>query len=109
FVVQAGCAGGEKRAAAYDELPDRGALRIREPAHIWQDQERELARFTIEIVGVDRQIWDAGPDERVHEAGVRRIHAVGRFIAAEEIGISLRPQDTDRGDRLAIDQKRLVF
>ena len=57
---------------------------------------------------MNRKIRNASADQRVHEAGIGGIDDITSGIAAEEVGVALRPDDPHSGDWSAVDKILLV-
>jgi hypothetical protein len=88
FVIQTGDAGRDDGHARAHSGLDRRGLRIRQSTDVWQDEHAQSGG-RLNVVDMDGNVWNARAHERVHEARIGRVDALGGIVPAEEVGIAL--------------------
>ena len=94
----------QRPAAAATNARIAATCCVRQRPDVRQDQHRQACRRALDVVDVDRQVRNPRADQRVHESGVRRVDAVRGVVAAEEVGVALRPH-ARRRSRPACDRR----
>src|ERR1041385_6272143 len=107
-IAQARLAGSQESAAFGDEGPDAGELAICQTGDVGENERGEPAAFALDMVRMDWQIRNARANECLRKAAPGLFHEDLGVVAAIEIGVLLRPNDTNGGDGLAIGQVLLI-
>ncbi len=95
--------------AALDEPPDARALAVRHGSQVGQDENRQRATVSVDMIDMDGEIWDSGANQGVHHPAVGQVHEHTRIVAAIEVGVPLRPDDPDARHGPPVDQVLLVL
>ena len=110
MIAEAGIAGCDHATTAFHEAPHIHALCLGHRGKIGQDEQRQPVsrRLTLNIIGVDGQIRNAGVDKRLGYAPPGLFHEHVGIVAPVKVVVQLRPDNADRRQRAAVDQEFFV-